>query len=413
MAGTKDPMRQEIAMPNLGAASDEATLVSWLVNAGTSVEPGQPIFEVETDKAVVTVEATEPGTVLELLVPEGTTVGIGTPIAVLDVRDAPSDTIATAPPRDADAAAESQSESPQEVQPPGSGRMTPRARRLAEELGVDGASVTGSGPDGRVLEADVRAAASTADEGLPERAGFGRGPSDKAADDRDPLAGLSGHRAAVARLMAASSHDAAAVTITMEVRAGGLLDAIEQLRAAYPALAESMTVDLVMAALAARALRRHPALNASLTPQGILLHPAVHAGIALDTSRGLLVPVLRHADTQSVDDLAAEWAALRRRTLAGNATLDDMSGGTFTVTNLGHLHIDAFTPIINRGECAVLGIGAIRERAVATKGRLEATITMVLSLTFDHRIVDGAPAARYLDDLAGLLEHPEVALGNG
>ena len=405
-------MKQQIVMPNLGAASDEATLVSWLVSAGTAVEPGQPIFEVETDKAVVTVEATDPGTVLELLVPEGTTVGIGTPIAVLDVPDATSGIVGTAPPQDIDAAAEARSDSPSGLQPPGGGRMTPRARRLAEELGVDAASVTGSGPDGRVLEADVRAAAPAADEGLHKRAEFGRGPTDKVEDDRDPLAGLSGHRAAVARLMAASSHDAAAVTITMEVRAGGLLDATKRMRAAYPALAESITVDLLMAALVARGLRRHPALNASLTPEGILLHPAVHVGIALDSSRGLLVPVLQNADTRTVDDLAAEWAALRRRTLAGNATLDDMSGGTFTVTNLGHLHVDAFTPIINRGECAILGIGAIRERAVATNGRLEATITMVLSLTFDHRIVDGAPAARYLDELAGLLEHPEVALEN-
>jgi pyruvate dehydrogenase E2 component (dihydrolipoamide acetyltransferase) len=390
-------VKQPIIMPNLGAASDEATLVSWLVHAGDRVRVGQPLYEVETDKSTVTVEATEPGLVAEILVQEGATVAIGTPIATLEI-EGEGDVMAS-PAAEAPPATEPPASTPTETtagESPGHGmrRLSPRARTLAERLGIDPSHLTGSGPDGRVVEADIQAAFDA------------RQPPNE-----DQLAGLTGHRAVVARAMSASSHDTAAVTLTIEARASGLLATIQKVRETYPHLSAAITVDLVIALVVGRALRRHPQLNASLGRDGITIHPAANVGIAIDSERGLIVPVLNRADTRSIEELASDWEALRGRALAGGATPNDLTGGTFTVTNLGPMGIDAFTPIINRAECGILGIGRIAQRAVVVDGLVSVEPTVVLSLTFDHRIVDGAPAARFLGEVAAILGKSEAILG--
>lgn len=387
-------MKQDIVMPNLGAVSDEATLVQWFVKEGDAVSVGQPIFELETDKSTVVVEATEPGVISRLLANEGETMVIGTPVAVLEVpRQEPAETRAgeAAPDATPDVA------SVPSVRRDGRVDISPRARALAQELGVDLTNVAATGSGGRVVEADVRAAAKQLPVPVP------------AAGTADPLAAMKGHRGIVARRMTESAHSAAAVTLTTEVDAQPLVDFLGALRAANPDVADCTSLDLLLAALAGRALREHPALNATLGSEGIVVHPDAHVGIAIDGARGLVVPVLRDPGGRSLVDLASEWRSLRARALAGTATPADLSGGTFSVTNLGHLGVDAFTPIINLGEAAILGVGRIAERPVVRNGRVRPARTVVLSLTFDHRIVDGAPAARFLREVGTLVEQPARA----
>jgi pyruvate dehydrogenase E2 component (dihydrolipoamide acetyltransferase) len=396
-------VKQPIIMPNLGAASDEATLVSWLVHAGDRVRVGQPLYDVETDKSTVTVEATEPGLVAEILVQEGATVAIGTPIATLEIEGEGNGDVMASPAAEPPASIPAEAIA-HESRERGVHRLSPRARTLAERLGVDPSDLTGSGPDGRVVEADIQAAF----DARQSESAQGAQPAGLAHEDQ--LAGLTGYRAVVARAMSASSHDTAAVTLTVETRASGLLAAIEKLRGTYPQVSAAITVDLVIAAVVGRALRRHPHLNASLGRDGITVHAAANVGIAIDSERGLIVPVLNRADTRSIEELASDWGALRGRALAGGATPNDLTGGTFTVTNLGPMGIDAFTPIINRAECGILGIGRIAQRAVVVDGLVSVEPTVVLSLTFDHRIVDGAPAARFLGEVAAILGKSEAIL---
>lgn len=414
-------MNSQIVMPNLGAASDEAQLVIWLVKQGDRVTPGQPLYEVETDKSLVTVEAAESGQIGRLLVQAGETVRVGTQIA-----EFVSETVGESP---VDSAGPSVGVSvepaplPSQSPPERVARadrqvsVSPRARRVAVRLRIDPATVTGTGPGGTVTEADIIAAA-----GAPS----GAGPESAAAtsDDRgeavpssgrssgdvggvaDPLAVLTGSRAVVARRMWASSQETAAVTLMCEAEGQGLMDALSVLRARHADVGKGFTLDLLVARCVARTLQEHPSLNASLTRDGLVVHNRIDVGIALDASIGLIVAVVRDAATQALPELARTWLDLRDRALAGNATPAELTGGTFTVTNLGHLGVGFFTPIINLGETAILGLGRVTERPAVRDGLVVPARVLPLSLTFDHRIVDGAAAALFLRRVSELIAHP-------
>jgi pyruvate dehydrogenase E2 component (dihydrolipoamide acetyltransferase) len=271
-------------------------------------------------------------------------------------------------------------------------RASPLVRRLATERGVDLDRVTGSAPGGRVTRADVRAAVEPAAPTVP----------------------MTPIRRLVAERMAESARTAAPVTLTTEADATELARIRELLKrelAASGAPAPSYTDLLVR--LAALALREHPDLNASLVDGRVLRHPAVHVGVAVDTERGLMAPVVRDADRRSALAIAAETVGLIERARAGTIAPDDLHGATFTVTNLGMYEIDAFTPIINLPECAVLGLGQVVARPVVVDEASETVAVrrmMALSLTFDHRLVDGAPAARFLQRVKRLIEAPYVPL---
>jgi pyruvate dehydrogenase E2 component (dihydrolipoamide acetyltransferase) len=195
----------------------------------------------------------------------------------------------------------------------------------------------------------------------------------------------------------------------IEVGGEGLVTAVEDLRVRNPNVAEGITFDLLIARCVARALVEHPQLNATLTTQGIVLRDHINVGIALDATSGLIVPVLRDTAERPLLKLARTWRELRARALAGRGSSEDLAGGTFTVTNLGHLGIDYFSPIINPGETAILGVGRIAYRPVIRDGHVRVGRTIPLSLTFDHRVVDGAQAARFLKRLGELIEQPEAA----
>jgi len=259
---------------------------------------------------------------------------------------------------------------------------SPRARRVAAELRVDWTRLRGTGWTRRIVERDVRAA------GVADR------PSQV--------------RRLIAERMSASAGETAPVTLTTDADATELL----RLRAALQASgARAPSYTDCFVKLAAGALAEHPALNTSLEGGRIVRHPAVHVGVAVDTPRGLLACVLRDAATKPLRTLAEESAALIAAARAGTVSPDDLRGGTFTVSNLGAFDVDAFTPIINLPECAILGVGRIVARAVVVDeatGRIAARKMVALSLTFDHRVVDGAPAARFLQRIRQLVERPAL-----
>jgi pyruvate dehydrogenase E2 component (dihydrolipoamide acetyltransferase) len=366
-------MSIEVRLPQWGMGMQEGTVVRWFKHEGDFIRADEDLVEIEAAKTTQAVTAPESGVLLRILVPEGETIPVRTPLAVVG----------------------SASEAPPSSEGPTARRVavTPVARKLARDLGVDLDQVTGSGPGGRVDEADVRAFAArhtsvAATDGTAE-------PGDR----DEPMSGM---RRAIARNMHASLQTMAQLTLSTELDATELVRLRERLQRDF---ALTFT-DLIVCAVA-RALRRHPALNASLDGDRVRLHAGIHIGlaVALD-NEGLIVPVIREADCKSLADIAAEARALAEQARSGSLTPEQVMGGTFSITNLGRWGIDAFTPIVNPPEAAILGVGRIIEKPAAYRGTIALRHMLTLSLTHDHRLVDGAPAAAFLQTLTEYLETP-------
>jgi pyruvate dehydrogenase E2 component (dihydrolipoamide acetyltransferase) len=278
---------------------------------------------------------------------------------------------------------------------------TPVARRMAEEAGLDWRAVAGSGgPRGRVTRADVARAIQTSEPALPPPEIVG--PINEAAETI-PLRSV---RAVIAERMAHSAATTAHVTLTAEADATALVELRRQLAqdgidAAYN--------DLFLYILG-RALRDQPQLNASLEGDAVVVWRRIHIGLAVDAERGLLVPVVRDVDAKGLRQIAQETQALAERARAGACTPDELHGGTFTLTNLGMFGVDAFTPIVNLPECAVLGVGRIKLQPALVGDKVVGRHMVWLSLTFDHRLVDGGPAARFLQRVVQLVERPHLLM---
>jgi pyruvate dehydrogenase E2 component (dihydrolipoamide acetyltransferase) len=281
-------------------------------------------------------------------------------------------------------------------------RVTPVARRTAQVLGVDLEALRGSGPGGRVTKADVEAAVTAPSPPAP---------AEVPAVEGVPMTGL---RRIIAERMAASHAATARVTLVTEAEATAIVEAREQLKAS---VAEEWGFapgyNDLLGLIVARALREFPYMNARLGEDGSSIEhlQSVNLGLAVDTKRGLLVPVVRNADQKGLRAIASEFRTLVERARAGRSLPDDLTGGTFTVTNLGMYDVDAFTPIINPPEAAILGAGRIQPKAVVREGEIVSRHMWTLSLTFDHRLVDGAPAARFLQRIKQLIENPYLLLG--
>ena len=392
-------MPHEIVMPRLGWSTEEGTLIEWLKKDGDAVRTGDVVCVIESDKAQVEVESFDAG-VLRIPVDSpapGVKVPVGT---LLGYVLAPGETLPSGGSRDghaprrtpatASAGAIREGASAARPAPPATARgggptVSPRARRVAAELRVDWTVLRGSGRTGRIVERDVRAAGA-------DRAG--------------PVRRIVGER------MSASARTTAAVTLTTDADATELVRVRTALRAeALAAGTPPPSYTDCLVKLSAVALLEHPALNASLDGERLVQHRAVHVGVAVDTPRGLLACVLRDVPAKPLGALAAESATLIDHARAGTLSPDALRGGTFTVSNLGAYEIDAFTPIVNLPECAILGVGRIVARAVVvdeTAGLIAARKMVALSLTFDHRVVDGAPAARFLQRVKQLVEQPAL-----
>jgi pyruvate dehydrogenase E2 component (dihydrolipoamide acetyltransferase) len=401
-------MAHEVVVPRLGWNMEEGVFLEWLKRDGDPVRAGENLFVLEGEKSAQEIESVDSGI---LRIPPhspapGATVAVGTVLAYLvDAEEeqpwvsttspnAPPSTppypggepevgLAPTPNRDPSPA------SPLNKGGSGGGRTTssPRARRVASDLGIDWTHLTGTGRTGRIRERDVRAAASS----------------------RRPQSGrvlpLSPVRKVIANRMLAGTQTTAPVTLTTKVDATNLVNLRDQFKAtANPDQVPGYT-DL-MTKLVASALQEHPTLNRAWSDEGLVEPDGVHIGIAVDTEAGLLVPVLRDVPTLGLRQVAQRSRELIESARTRRLSVEDNEGGSFTITNLGMFGIDAFTPILNVPQCAILGMGRIVVEPALRDGQVVPRAMMVLSLTFDHRIVDGAPAARFLNTLREFVEQP-------
>ncbi|HUV26109.1 MAG TPA: dihydrolipoamide acetyltransferase family protein, partial [Anaerolineales bacterium] len=428
---------------------------------GDSVKRGDVLFSVESDKAVLEVEATARGFLRKILVQKEQVVPVLTVVALI-TREAEEDITTysesgslplVAKPTENEVKAEpaaasfdgveeaTRSASPQRIfvsprarraanekgvdltQVPGTGpggrvveqdvlsfivsrpKVTPVAARAAEDLGVDLATVSGTGFNGRIMKEDV--VAVTAQFPDPAPLGLAETPTAESV----PVTGL---RRIIAERMAASNTQTAPVTLVTEADATAFVAAREQLKATVSdEWGFAPGYNDLLGLIVSRALREFPYMNARLSADGTTIERLtyVNLGMAVDTERGLLVPVIRDADQKGLREFGTEFRALVELARVGKSLPDDLAGGTFTITNLGMFDIDAFTPIINLPEAAILGVGRIQSKAVFKDGELVELQMWTLSMTFDHRLVDGGPAARFLQRIKQLVENPYLLLG--
>lgn len=406
-------MAVEVTIPRLGWNMDEGIFVGWLKEDGQTIAAGEALFSLEGDKSTQDIESLEAG-VLRIPIDgprPGQTLAVGTVIGFIVAPGESSPTAITASAQAADRSVDRSGlvgvGRPAPVDDrresrPARPRVSPRARRVADELGINWTTLRGSGRSGRIRERDVRAAA----------AGGKSGPNPTAIRyeseiDEFDIVPISPIRRTIAQRMIQSSQSTAPVTLTTTVDATNLVSLHRQFKAvAAETSSPRIGYGDVVVTLTAVALGQHPMLGARWDADRILVPKRIHIGIAVDTDAGLMVPVIRDVPTLTLRQVAARSFELIGRARKGDLPIADLQGSTFTVTNLGAFGIDAFTPVINPPECAILGMGRIRGQAVPIGDRLVTQDRMTLSLTFDHRIVDGAPAARFLQALSAMIENP-------
>ncbi|MGE3856772.1 MAG: dihydrolipoamide acetyltransferase family protein [Dehalococcoidia bacterium] len=413
-------MARPIHLPKIGMTMEEGTVARWLVAEGAPVTSGQPLFELETAKAIVEVEADGDGT-LRQLVPAGTTLEPGRVVGALlapGESEVPAEILAQVPGATTTAASPA-AEAPPVTTPPApgdpSGRApaSPAARRLARELGVDIDRVAGSGPGGRIVEADVRAVAEAAVVATPAHpAPVPAAVPAAAATSGGTREAYSGRRRIIGERMHESLASMAQLTLSSETRVDAAMEMLHGLNREWRTERVVVTLPALIVRACALALREHPRLNARLDAASgeIVAEEAVHVGLAVDEEAGLVVPVVRDADRRSLQEVARTVADLVERVKTRRVTPDELSGGTFTVTALDGSVVDAFTPVINPPQAGILGVGRVREVAVIEDGAVRAGRVTTLSLTFDHRVLDGAPAARFLARVAELLARPYLLM---
>jgi pyruvate dehydrogenase E2 component (dihydrolipoamide acetyltransferase) len=430
-------------MPKLGLTMTEGKVVKWLRQDGEQVDQGQPVVVVMSKKITYEVEAPASG-VLRIVAQSkesrkvteviGFILESGEPMPEIEKATTTATLVDDAvPTTKTPVPAPAVKEQPREI------RSSPAARRLAGELGVEITQVQGSGRGGRITEKDVQAfhdgqsridatplaRRMVEEEGLDLASIPGTGPDGRITEDdvlrvlegRAPAGAVppkvvpfAGMRQAIAEAMMDSLHSMAQLTMTShaDVTAlAGLRDVLHQrweARISY--------TDLIVKAVAL-ALREHPILNSMLVGEQIALHDEINIGVAVALDQGLIVPVLREVDKRSVLEIHQMLRDLAERARGDQLTLDEVTGGTFTLTNLGMYRVDAFTPIVNPPEVAVLGVGQISEHLTLAGGQVTARSRMALSLTIDHRVVDGAPGAAFLQTLVEFLEEPALIFAEG
>ena len=401
-------MATPLPMPKLGLTMEEGAILKWRKDEGEAVEKGEIILDIQTDKVEYEVESPAGGLLLKTLAGEGDVVPCGVDVAVIgeegeDVsgfgNGAAKAEAAEPPPEPAAPVVEAPAAS-EAARPAPAGRVfaSPAARRVARELGVDFRVLKVSGPGGRIVQADVRAAAAS---GVPAAAS---GPA--AVEAAAPLAGM---RKIIAERMLASWSQTPRVTLQAEVDLTNLLAVREASRQAWESdLGVRVSLNDLVVFYAARAVRRCPAVNVRLNGDVLERMRDVNLGVAVAVGEGLMVPVIRDADRKAIDAISREARALAEAARAGTLALDALEGGTFTISNLGAYGVDHFSAVINRPESAILSVGAARERAVAREGEVVVRTTAYLGINADHRVVDGAPAAEFLATLRNMLEHPKV-----
>ena len=443
-------MAKVIVMPKLGLTMTEGTVSKWLKHEGDAVKEGEPLFEVETDKLTNTIEASASGTLLKIAVAEGGTAKCLDPVAVIgeageDVSALIGVIPAAGAAAPAPAAAAAAPAAP--ARAPGERVLaSPAAKKLAKELGIDIALVPGTGPKGRITEEDVKnykpaeaapaapaapeepkvkasplAAKVAADIGLDLKdvpahgrvlaadilAAVQKGGSAPAeAGPREEAVPMNGMRKAIARNMLNSHMTSPTVTFNLGIDMTELKKLREQLKG------EEIKVSYtdILVKVVARALTEFPLLNCSVEDNKIIYKHYVNMGVAVALDNGLVVPNVRDADKKSLTEISAEVKELATLARKGGLPMDRLTGGTFTITNLGMYGIESFTPIINQPEVAILGVNTMEDKVVVVDGEICVRPIMNLSLTADHRVIDGSVAAQFLQRVKKLMEKPALLL---
>lgn len=390
-----------VVMPALEMAQETGKLLAWRKKEGDRVAKGEPLLDIETDKAVVEVEAPADGILAGITASEGSDIPVGRTIAwiVAPGESAPAETAFTAPVARAGSHANfasgsvSSPQEPKHTEP--SPRISPKARRLAKELGVDVATVRGSGSEGEILASDIQKSSAQSANRPPQQA-----------EGNIEVPG------AIGRIMAErTAHSWTTVPhffVMREIDATGLNQYRDQIIARIePTHQIRITHTDLLVALIARVLLKHPRLNASWSPEGLRLHPNVNVGVAIAVDDGVVTAVVHNAHTATVLEIAHQSRALAERAREGKLKPADIAGATFTVSNLGMYGVDQFSAIIMPPQAAILAVGAIRDRVVAVEGKPAVRPMMTVTLSSDHRVADGARAARLMKDLELAINNPE------
>ena len=441
-----------VVMPQLGNSVESCIIVEWMIAEGDTVAVDQTLASIETDKSTMEVPSTAEGTVLKLLWEEGDEVPVKDPLIIVGE---PGEDISglvpggDAAPAEADAPAEQAAAAPEAAAPAfaterATGAVSPRARALAASNGVDASAIAeGSGPHGRVIERDVAAAiaagpvltsaaraagvsaaegtgiggrVSVADAGrTPEAAPAAAVAAPAAAADfpgASTSAPLKGVRKVVAKRMMESLTSTAQLTLNTTANAAGILAMRKKVKNADEALGlNKITLNDLVCFAVSRTLLKYPVFNAHLEDGVLTEFEQVHLGFACDTPRGLLVPVIRSAQALGLKAFSDEAKRLAGGAIDGSLSPEFLSGGTFTVSNIGSFGIETFTPVINLPQTAILGVGAITPRpTVAADGSIGVEQRLNLSLTIDHQVIDGADGARFLRDLVAAIENIDVTV---
>ena len=441
-----------VVMPQLGNSVESCIIVEWMIAEGDTVSVDQTLASIETDKSTMEVPSTAEGTVLKLLWEEGDEVPVKDPLIIVGE---PGEDISglvpggDAAPAEADAPAEQAAAAPEAAAPAfaterATGAVSPRARALAASNGVDASAIAeGSGPHGRVIERDVAAAIAAGPvltsaaraAGVSAAEGTGIGGRVSVADagrtaEAAPAAAvaapaaaadfpgtstsapLKGVRKVVAKRMMESLTSTAQLTLNTTANAAGILAMRKKVKNADEALGlNKITLNDLVCFAVSRTLLKYPVFNAHLEDGVLTEFEQVHLGFACDTPRGLLVPVIRSAQALGLKAFSDEAKRLAGGAIDGSLSPDFLSGGTFTVSNIGSFGIETFTPVINLPQTAILGVGAITPRpTVAADGSIGVEQRLNLSLTIDHQVIDGADGARFLRDLVAAIENIDVTV---
>ena len=449
-------MAVELRMLQMDQTMTKGKIGKWLVKEGDTVAQGQPLLEIETDKVVHEQESPAAGVIAQLLATEGSDVPVNELLAIIaapgeevarveveaSLKSAPTgETGQIAPPRatpgiKASPAARQLAEklaialeevtasgpggrilesdvhryielrepvvdrtSPDVANQPPRLKASPLARRLAKEHGIDLSLIAGSGPDGRIVRDDV----------LQHTRELQRVPAPTAPETAQVIP-MSGIRGIIAERMTMSVQTNANVTLHTEVDATELVQLRSLLNEKLAARDVTLTYTDMLVKVVANALRVHPRLNATLTDDGIHLLEEINIGVAVALEDGLIVPVIQNAAREGLSAISAQVKTFAEKARNNQLTPGELQGGTFTLTNLGNFGVDAFTPIINPPECAILGVGRILKKPVVQNDEIVVRSMLTLSLTFDHRVVDGAPAAEFLQTVAGYIQTPYLLL---
>lgn len=423
-------------MPKFGETMTEGTIFNWFAKEGDSVESGDPLFEVETDKASLEVEAEEAGVLAKIFINENESAPIGDVVAIIAAEGEDIDSL--------DFASESSEKAVSEEEPTKKAeadkkiekvvraegekiKASPAAKRLAKEKNIELSEVQAGEGRAAVIEADVRdyinknlpSATPTAEKKAAARGidlntleGTGAGGRIQSSDldnynlqntESDQEIEFSGLRKVISRRMTQSFQEVPQVTTTVKVD----MKQIKAMREEIKALSEEhISYTDILILVASRMLQKYPKINSHISHDRMVVKSSINIGLAVDVSDGLVVPVIKNAGKKSLEEIAKERKVLVKKAREGKLSNDDLSGGTFTITNLGGYETEIFSPIVNQPEAAILGVGQISDEVVPVEGEITIRPMLWLSMAYDHRAVDGAPAAEFLQKIKSALENP-------